>query len=148
MHEIETWIEEAASSQIIQIRKLSKEEAESVQREVIARYVKDSAQLAWWMALARPIDEQYDTNAVKLSGILPSKSGPCWLIPETDALQLPVYEIDAGQVAALIDDCFGFEYYVVAMNFSWFVAETHHDKFIVCRDDDELRRLDVAGSNE
>jgi hypothetical protein len=129
MHEIETWIEEAASNQRILIRKLPKDKAESAQREVVSRYVKDHSAGAWWMALAKQIDEHYDRNAVKLSGILPAKSGACWLIPETGSLQLPVYEIDASQVQALIDDCYGFEYYAVAIDFSWFVAETHHDQF-------------------
>jgi hypothetical protein len=51
---------------------------------------------------------------------------------------LPVYEIDASNVEKLIDDCPGFEYYVVARDFSWMVVETHHNQFYVCRDSDAL----------
>ena len=68
-------------------------------------------------------------------------SGSCWLIPDTETEWLPVYEIDAGDVEKLIDDCPGFEYYVVAKDFSWLVVETHHDQYYVCREFDELLGL-------
>lgn len=138
MHEIETWIEEAAQHKSILIRKLPMEEAISVQREVISRYVKTSSPSTWWWNLARPIDEHYDRNSVKLASVIPIKSGACWLIPDTEAQWLPVYEIDAGQVEKIIDDCPGFEYYVVAKDFSWFLVETHHDEYYLCRDSDKL----------
>src|SRR5437879_4468672 len=110
MHEIEMWIEEAARKQNIPIRKLPKDAAESVQREAMSRYVKITNPRVWWLNLAKPVDEYYDRGAVKLSSVIPAKSGLSWFIPETDAKHLPVYEIDVSQLEKLIDDCPGFEY--------------------------------------
>ncbi|HET9363398.1 MAG TPA: DUF6756 family protein [Candidatus Angelobacter sp.] len=142
MHEIESWIVEVAEAQNIKIRKLSIGEAQHVLRETMTRYVKNDAHsLALWMDLSKPVDEYYDRNLVKFADIVPSKTGPCWLVPETDApnaIDLPVYEIDVSEIGRLINDCFRFEYYVVAHDFSWFVAETHHDQYYVCRETDSL----------
>jgi hypothetical protein len=142
MHEIETWITEAASNLGIPIRKLTNGEAESVLHEAMSRYVKMADPRSWWLSLARPIDEHYDRRLVKLSSILPTTTGTVWFIPETDARHLPVYEMEVGLVEKLIDDCPGFEYNVVAKDFSWLVIETDHDQYYVCRDSDKLPEFD------
>ena len=145
MHEIESWIEAASGAQNIGIRKLSIGDAKHVMRETMERYVKNGGNsLALWMDLTRSIDEYYDRNLINFADIVPSKTGLCWLIPETgapNAIDLPVYEIDVAEIGRLIDDCFGFEYNVVAHDFSWLVVETHHDQYYVCREKDSLLDL-------
>lgn len=141
MHEIEKWIEDSARQQDIQIKKLPEDQAKSVQREAMSRYVTIDNPRVWWLNLAKPIDEYYDRNTTSLSHVLPVTTGPCWLIPETNAQELPVYELAASDVERLIDDCFGFEYNIVAKDFSWLVIETDHDQFYICRDSDSLPEL-------
>lgn len=141
MHEIETWIEEAAAAESIPIRKLPEAEAMVVQREAMSRYVTIDDPRVWWVNLARPVDEYYDRNETSLLSILPAKEGLCWLIPETSKPDLPVYEIDVRMIQKLIEDCFGFEYNIVAKDFSWLVIETDHDQYYVCRDTDVLPSL-------
>ena len=141
MHEIESWIDEAVQRQKIIARKLPTEEAIQVQNEVTSRYVHATSPRTWWWHFKRPVDEYYDRNLVKLLDVVPTKSGLCWLIPDTETEWLPVYEIDIRQVGPLIDDCPGFEYYVVALDFSWLVVETHHDQYQLCRESDKLREV-------
>jgi hypothetical protein len=43
MHEIESWIETAASTQNIAIKKLLTADAQNVMRETMARYVRNDA---------------------------------------------------------------------------------------------------------
>jgi len=144
MHEIESWIETAASTQNITIKKLPTADAQNVMRETMARYVRNDARsLALWMDITRPVDECYDRNLVKFTDIAPSKTGLCWLVPETgapNAIDLPVYELDVSEIERLIDDCYGFEYNVVAHDFSWLVAETHNDPYYVYREPDGLSK--------
>ena len=140
MHEIEKWIEQAAEHLKISLRKLPKEEASSVQREAMSRFVTISDPRVWWLNLARPIDEHYDRHSVSLLSILPTKTGTCWMLPETGGGWLPVYEIKVEQIESLINDCPGFEYNLVSKDFSWLVIETDHDQYYVCRDSDELQR--------
>ena len=59
----------------------------------------------------------------------------CWLIPETDEEDLPVYELNLGQISRLVDDCPLFEYNLVAHDYSWLIAESDHDVYLVCRDE-------------
>jgi hypothetical protein len=141
MSEIETWIEDAARHLHIELRKLSANEAESVQKKAMSRYVKITNPRVWWLNLAKPVDEYYDRSTVKLSDILPENCESCWLIPETDADLLPVYEIYASAIERLIEDCPGFEYNIVAKDFSWLVIETDHDQYYVCRNHDKLPEL-------
>ena len=144
MHEIESWIEAAAKAQHITTRKLAIEEAKHVMLGTITRYFKNTpSSLALWMDLIKPIDEYYDRNLVKFGDVAPSKTGLCWLIPETNvsAIDLPVYELDVSDIGRLIDDCYGFEYNVVAHDFSWLVIETHHDQYYVVRESDRLPKL-------
>ena len=141
MHEIQEWISDAARRQGIRIRELSQNEAMEVQDEVTRRYVKVSTPCTWWWNLSRPIDESYDRNTVRLSSIIPTRAGSCWLIPDTEEEWLPVYELEMDQIEMLIDDCPGFEYYLVAKDFSWFIVETHHDQYYICRASDRLPEM-------
>jgi hypothetical protein len=141
MHEIENWIRDAVEQQGISIRKLPREAAIQVQREVTARYVKTNSPCTWWWNFSRPVDENYDRNTVRLSDIIPTSNGLCWFIPDTEQEWLPVYELEVSQIEKLIDDCPGFEYYIVAKDFNWLLVETHHDQYYVCRDSDTLSKL-------
>ena len=92
MSEIEIWIEEAATNQKISIRKLHEPEASHIRQEAMSRFVKETALgREWWLNLAKPIDEHYDLNTVKLSSIMPTQPVSCWLFPEVDLGPLPVY---------------------------------------------------------
>jgi hypothetical protein len=73
--------------------------------------------------------------------VLPAKTGSCWFIPETDSRPLPVYEIKVNQLESLINDCYGFEYNLVAKDFSWLFMENDHDQYYICRHTDQLRSL-------
>jgi hypothetical protein len=41
----------------------------------------------------------------------------------------------------LIEDCPGFEYNIVAKDYSWLVIETDHDQYYVIRDSDNLPKI-------
>jgi hypothetical protein len=141
MTEIEIWIEAAVNHLKIPIRKLPADEALLVQKEAMSRYVKINDPRVWWLNLTRPVDEYYDRAAVRLSQILPRNDGTCWLIPETGTTLLPVYEIAPHLIQMLIEDCPGFEYNIVAKDYSWLVIETDHDQYYVIRDSDNLPKI-------
>ena len=83
--------------------------------------------------MARPVAGHYDSQSTKLIAIAPEKSGSCWLIPETDAIHLPVYAIDVKDVQRLLDGCPFFEYNLIAKDFSWLLIETEHNDYYICR---------------
>ncbi len=56
----------------------------------------------------------------------------------------PVYEGTPEAIQAVIGECYGFEYYLVAKDLSWLICETHHDDMIAIGTEVEehLRQLD------
>lgn len=84
------------------------------------------------MACSETALQQVPSDEIRLTEVLPSRDGTCFLIPETDTEDLAVYEIDARNVEAVIRECPYFEYYVVAQDFSWLVSESDHNVFFVC----------------
>jgi hypothetical protein len=130
MHEIETWITEAARANNLPLRRISPAEGSALVRNAQAIFVEDDPR-RWWLSLKLPYT-QTTCGEAALTDLLPSTDGTCLLLPETDTADLPVYEVDARHVEALIKDCPYFEYYVLAKDLSWLVAESDHNVFFVC----------------
>lgn len=130
--EIEEQIESAAISIGLPIERLSTDRAAEIERRARQRFVRENPR-AWWMSLSGSC-EHFNANEYKLEDVLPAGSAKCWLIAETGSTSgLPVYSLDASSVSAVLDECPYFEYYVVAADFSWLVAESDHNILFVCR---------------
>jgi hypothetical protein len=131
MHEIESWIKDAALSGGFLAERVSDEVAADIQTQAKSKFVIDNPR-AWWMSLSRPY-EQFDSKKTKLSDVLPGRTGRGWLIAETEMANLPVYAIDLSQLPALLGECPYFEYYVLGSDLNWIVAESDHNVYFVCR---------------
>ncbi len=130
-NEIELWIEDAAINAGFSIERLPKAVAAAIILKARAQFVSGNPS-AWWMSLACKF-EQFDSTKHKLVDILPESTGKCWLIPETDSEELPVYSAELTQLPELLGECPYFEYYVVGSDFGWIVLESHHNVYFVCR---------------
>ncbi|MDX2267789.1 MAG: hypothetical protein NW208_06760 [Bryobacter sp.] len=130
MHEIETWITEAAITLAIPFKRRTPEEGRDLVRSARAIFVEGDPR-SWWLALKLPF-KQFSSDEIGLTEVLPSRDGTCLLIPETDTEDLPVYEIEAKNVGSIIGECPYFEYYVLAQDLRWLVTESDHNIFFVC----------------
>ena len=52
---------------------------------------------------------------------------------DEDSDSLWVYKIQLNKLSNIIENCRYFEYYVVAMDYSWLIAENDHGDVIVCQ---------------
>jgi hypothetical protein len=130
MHEIETWINEAATATDIAVARQPSDVARNLLNNARTAFVQDNPR-AWWLAL-RPPFKQFLSDEIGLTDVLPSTDSTCYLVPETETEELPVYEIDAKSVEVLLKECPYFEYYVFAKDLSWLVTEPDHNVFYVC----------------
>ena len=84
------------------------------------------------MSPAGPV-ESYDSKSYRLREILPSAEECYWFIPESEEEDLLVFDLTCDEIEKLIAACPFFEYYVVNKQNQWFVAESDHNQFQVCR---------------
>lgn len=87
---------------------------------------------AWWMSL-RGESEMFSSTERTLWDVLPSRDKSYWFIPETETDDLPVFDLTCSEIAAVLNECPFFEYYVVDKRNSWLVAESDHNQFHITR---------------
>ena len=131
MHEIGRWILEAAGSLGIVCRRVPGREAEQIVCMARSHFV-DGNPRSWWLSPKLPF-QQFSSERFSLIEILPSKSGPCWLVPETETAALPVFEVAADKVESILAGSSYFEYYLLAHDLSWLLIESDHNIYYVCQ---------------
>lgn len=131
MTDIEISIHEALRALEIEERKLSDDDARAVTTTAMLRYV-DGNPRAWGEGLKVPSSRE-SSLARSLSSILPDTDGEVFFLPETGQSDLPVFRMRATEAERVICECYFFEYYLLALDFSWLVAESDHNEFFVCR---------------
>ena len=126
-----TWIHNAINASMVNASQVDDSVAKCITDEATRRFVIGLPR-AWWMNLALPA-ETFDSTVSSFLDIVPDGNCRCWLIPEVEDATWPVFDAFVGDIPQIIDDCPFFEYYVVAKDFSWMVAESDHNVFFVCR---------------
>ena len=88
----------------------------------------------WWTALKKPFavhDYPEGDGCLQIIEFVPAESTRCWFIPDTDSREWPVYGVEVGKVPLLLAELPYFEYYLVGLDFDWFVAENDHNEVVV-----------------
>lgn len=130
MHEVERWIHQAAAALSDEIERQTPAASKMIVERARSIFVSGDPR-AWWMALKLPFRE-LQSSGIGLTAVLPSVEGSCWLIPEIEGTDLSVFKLGARVVESLINECPFFEYYVLADDLAWLVAESDHNVFYVC----------------
>lgn len=114
---------------------LAPADSDRAYRAALHQFVGTEDRRWWWEAFREPgvsVPFPAGDRWRKLPSIVPNPSEPAWFIAEDDQLpQYPVFETSAEVAARVIGECYGFEYYMVAKDFSWLVCETHHNSLSV-----------------
>ncbi len=130
------------------IKLLPDEEGLSVFNAALSHFVASGDRRWWWEDFRFPSTTVRfpDQRAFeRIEKIVPNKREKVWFIVEDDQLPFyPVYEATPEAIQAVIGECYGFEYYLVAKDLSWLLCETHHDDLIAIGTEVEehLRQLD------
>lgn len=113
---------------------LSQADGDRIYRAALQQFVGPEHRRWWWEAFLEPgvsVPFSAGDGWRKLPSIVPNPTEPVWFIAEDDQLpQYPVFEMSAEVATRIIGECYGFEYYLVAKDFSWLICETHHN--VVC----------------
>lgn len=96
-------------------------------------FVKSGHRRWWWEDFRQ---EAFEFQPQKrpfemVSQLIPPDTDKVWFIAEdTEEPFFPVYRVRPELISAVIGECFGFEYYVVDLNFRWLLCETHHHRLL------------------
>ena len=113
------------------IRELPDAESREVYAAALNRFVSTGDRRWWWEAFREPGTSRIFEGAQGwkyIPRILPDPTELVWFIAEDDQLpQYPVFETTPEFASAIIGECYGFEYYLIAKDLNWLVCETHHN---------------------
>ena len=116
------------------IKPLPDEKGRTIFNAALSHFVASGDRRWWWEDFRFPSTSVRFTDQKgfeRLEKIVPNKKEKVWFIVEEDQLPFnPVYEATPESVQAVVGECYGFEYYLVAKDMSWLVCETHHDDLI------------------
>jgi hypothetical protein len=128
------------------VARLSRAEAEEVNRTVLARFAGGNNRRWWWEAFQQSESVSFDDvlGYQRVPILVPNAGERCWFIIESQECgPYPVYETSPEDAVDIIGECFGFEYYIVSKDLSWLVCENHHGRVIGCGEsvEDAIRRV-------
>ena len=101
---------------------------EEVLQKIKDKFVKDNPR-AWWTHLKySPSIYEFENNTgyLHLEDVAPPFEGSVWFIADEDNELMHLYNLPLEKVKSVIGECRYFEYYVVAEDFSWLIAENDH----------------------
>lgn len=115
-----------------QFRQLPDADAEQVYRTALARFVTSSFEPRWWWEHLREPQAGFQPDGVHgfdvIPQLVPDADAPVYFVAEDDSESFyPVYLTTVRIAAAVIAECFCFEFYLLPTDFSWLIGENHHD---------------------
>jgi hypothetical protein len=130
------------------MRLLDDVSGDEVYQSALAHFVSTGDRRWWWEAFReRSVSVVFKAGDgwSKIPDIAPKQDEQVWFIAEDDKLpQFPVFETSAAIASRVLGECYGFEYYLVAKDFSWLLCETHHNVVIAVGSPVEQRLLAYA----
>lgn len=117
------------------IRLLPDAEGFQVLSTALNQFVASGDRRWWWEDFKLPASRvEFPDSSIGfqlLVKIVPSAEEKVWFIVEDDQLPFfPVYEANTTTIQAVIGECYHYEYYIVAKDFSWLICDTHHNEII------------------
>lgn len=101
--------------------------------ELLEWFVKSGDRRWWWEDFKQESFDflEYDKPFEQLIDFIPDLEKNVWLMIEDDQEDFyPIYDCQPLIIGNLIEECFGFEYYVISKSKNWLICENHHNRLI------------------
>jgi hypothetical protein len=113
---------------------VTESEALPLTTEFLHRFTGGKDGRWWWEHFTMPRTSVHFSDGLgfkRISRLVPNVDERVWFVAEDDQLPyFPVYESTPSIIQSLIGECYGFEYYLIAKDFSWLLCETHHNTVV------------------
>ena len=130
-----------------EIRLLPEEAGRRVFDAAVEHFVVGGDRVWWWEAFRLPATwRKFDDGRAfeRIVAVAPDPDERVWFVAEESHLPFyPVYETTPRTAESVIGACYGFEYYLIAKDFSWLICETHHNDLVAIGEpaEERLRQL-------
>lgn len=137
MGDVEQEVDNAVAAAMLPpgaVRKCDKAEASHIVKQAMTIFVEGNPR-SWWLSL-RGRREYFPYETVGFDHLrehVPLSEGKFWFVPETEEMDMPVYECDIDGLVRVLARCFLFEYYVLGKAMNWLIINTDHGQLIVCK---------------
>ena len=125
------------------MQQLAQVDSESVYHAALNEFVSSGDRRWWWedfKKLGASISIADGNGWRLIPKITPNPDEPVWFIAEDDQLEhYPVFETSPRIASQILGECYAFEYYLIAKNYSWLVCESHHNVIFAIGDAVESR---------
>jgi len=129
-------------------RELPDSEAAKVRARIEAVFMNAHDPKWWWEHFRLPTASVRfeDQKAFRrICDVVPDPDEAVWFVAEDDQLPyFPVFEATPSLIMAVIGECYGFEYYLIAKDYSWLLCENHHD-YLIGMGETVRSRLEAVG---
>ncbi|UOE47098.1 hypothetical protein MTO98_22090 [Mucilaginibacter sp. SMC90] len=97
--------------------------------ELLAFFVNGEDRRWWWEAFKSSFEfKMFDYPPDHFSEIIPDLTRKVWLmIEDVQDDFYPIYDVDPNYIRDILNECFGFEYYIIDKDYKWLLCENHHD---------------------
>ena len=116
------------------IRLLPAEENRALYESLVERFVSGGDRRWWWEAFKEETASQVFDDGMgfqRIPELVPDAKEKLWFVVEEYQMEFyPIYETTAEVAAAVIGECYGFEYYLVPKDQRWLICENHHNRVI------------------
>jgi hypothetical protein len=130
------------------LRELPACESSDLFHTILAHFVEGGDRRWWWESFRAPHTSRRISDGSGwqyLPALVPDPNELAWFLPEDDSLpHYPVLETSTANASKIVSECYAFEYYLVAKDFSCLICENHHDMLIAVGDVVEERLASVA----
>lgn len=113
------------------MRPLLQPQSLTVYRAALDHFVASGDRRWWWEDFrlsGKSVSYDDGQGWRRVPRIAPHADELVWFIAEDNSLsQYPVFETTPKVASLVIGECYGFEYYLIAKDFSWLLCETHHN---------------------
>jgi len=115
-------------------RLLDDMDGEKIYNSALQNFVLSGDRRWWWEDFRMPSFrfKSFDYPPDHIEEVLPDTQSSVWLIVEDDREAFyPVFEVkNISDIGRVLNECFGFEYYIIEKNYQWLLCETHHKQLI------------------
>ncbi len=133
----------------VEFRELPDAEARHVFDLALSTFCSGVDRRWWWEGFTKKYTAAQFNNEKAfeyITELVPNPYEQVWFIAEDVTLPFyPVYEATPVAARAVIGECYGFEYYLIAKDMRWLLCENHHDTLFAIGQEieEQLTKLDA-----